>query len=156
MVKGRTPEQSQGQALRSRRSTVTLVLRHLCPTGLSRERRGDNRQPCKCERTFLHLMLIHPAMNRPVRTRTLGGVGSGGEKPPLTRLGLHYRSCPVYRTKSFFQPLMSRMGHRDIKPRHVSLLSTDMSYEPDSNHELNIAAGEVTRSLKLGRSQQRP
>jgi hypothetical protein len=24
--------------------------------------------------------------NRPVRTRTLGGVGAGGEKPPATRL----------------------------------------------------------------------
>ena len=25
--------------------------------------------------------------NRPVRTRTLGGVGAGGEKPPATRFG---------------------------------------------------------------------
>jgi len=32
------------------------------------------------------LMLNHPAVNRPVRTRMRGGVGSGGEKPPLTRL----------------------------------------------------------------------
>jgi len=37
---------------------------------------------------FSHLMLNHPAVNRPVRTRTRGGVGSGGEKPPLTRLGV--------------------------------------------------------------------
>ncbi len=29
---------------------------------------------------------MKPAMNRPVRTRMRGGVGSGGEKPPLTRL----------------------------------------------------------------------
>jgi len=35
---------------------------------------------------FSHLMLNHPAVNRPVRTRMRGGVGSGGEKPPLTRL----------------------------------------------------------------------
>lgn len=27
-------------------------------------------------------------MNRPVRTRTPGGVGSGGENLPLTRLGV--------------------------------------------------------------------
>src|SRR3990170_5836621 len=26
-------------------------------------------------------------VNRPVRTRTPGGVGAGGEKPPATRLG---------------------------------------------------------------------
>ena len=37
---------------------------------------------------FSHLMLNHPAVNRPVRTRTRGGVGSGGEKPPLTRLAV--------------------------------------------------------------------
>jgi len=29
---------------------------------------------------------LEPLMNRPVRTRTPGGVVSGGEKPPLTRL----------------------------------------------------------------------
>ena len=33
-------------------------------------------------------MLNHPAVNRPVRTRMRGGVGSGGEKPPLTRLAV--------------------------------------------------------------------
>ncbi len=27
------------------------------------------------------------SVNRPVRTRLLGGVGAGGEKPPATRLG---------------------------------------------------------------------
>jgi hypothetical protein len=27
------------------------------------------------------------SVNRPVRTRMLGGVGAGGEKPPATRLG---------------------------------------------------------------------
>lgn len=26
-------------------------------------------------------------VNRPVRTRMSGGVGTGGEKPPVTRLG---------------------------------------------------------------------
>ena len=26
-------------------------------------------------------------MNRPMRTRLWGGVGTGGEKPPVTRLG---------------------------------------------------------------------
>ena len=44
----------------------------------------------------------------------------------------------------------TRQGLRDTKPRHVSVLSTGMSYEPDSNHKLNIAACEVTRWLKLG------
>ncbi len=38
------------------------------------------------ERTTLSKRLMKPAMNRPVRTRMRGGVGSGGEKPPLTRL----------------------------------------------------------------------
>ena len=31
-------------------------------------------------------------VNRPVRTRTPGGVGAGGEKPPATRLSRAYRS----------------------------------------------------------------
>src|SRR3990172_1098987 len=41
--------------------------------------------------------------NRPVRTRTPGGVGAGGENPPATRLGnlltdkfLHHNLCYVY------------------------------------------------------------
>jgi len=29
-------------------------------------------------------------VNRPVRTRTPGGVGAGGEKPPATRLGKQF------------------------------------------------------------------
>ncbi|MBT8763090.1 hypothetical protein KFV02_04005 [Desulfohalobiaceae bacterium Ax17] len=29
-------------------------------------------------------------MNRPVRTRTQGGVGAGGERPPATRLDAFY------------------------------------------------------------------
>ena len=45
----------------------------------------------------------------------------------------------------------TRQGLRDTKPRHASVLSTGVSYEPDSTHRFNIAACEVTRSLKLGR-----
>ncbi|HLA27775.1 MAG TPA: hypothetical protein VJZ49_07755, partial [Syntrophales bacterium] len=30
--------------------------------------------------------------NRPVRTRTPGGVGAGGENPPATRFFMHLRS----------------------------------------------------------------
>jgi hypothetical protein len=36
---------------------------------------------------FSHLMLIHPAMERPVRSRKLGVVVRAGEKPALTILG---------------------------------------------------------------------
>ncbi len=34
------------------------------------------------------------SLNRPLRTRTVGGVGAGGEKPPATRLEItcHCRS----------------------------------------------------------------
>jgi hypothetical protein len=36
-------------------------------------------------------------LNRPVRTRMPGGVGRGGEKPPLTRLGnLSLQSSSLY------------------------------------------------------------
>ena len=35
---------------------------------------------------FLHWMFIHPEMNRLVRTRMPGGVGTGGENPLATRL----------------------------------------------------------------------
>ena len=45
----------------------------------------------------------------------------------------------------------TRLGLRENKPRHASELSTDMRYKPDSSHKLCTAAGEVIRSLKLGR-----
>src|SRR5471030_634573 len=44
---------------------------------------------------FRPLPLYGPvtSANRPVRTRMPGGVGRGGEKPPLTRLG-HFGTVP--------------------------------------------------------------
>ncbi len=103
--------QSRFRALRSVRSS-----RHsssfILATGLSRERRGDNRQPCKCERTSSHLMLIHPAMNRPVRTRMRGGAESGREKLPLTRLycdfyAPSYSFPRTHRSDSYDRTVMS-------------------------------------------------
>jgi hypothetical protein len=46
---------------------------------------------CVCQRTMGEHSLSGygpiDSVNRPVRTRMLGGVGAGGEKPPATRLG---------------------------------------------------------------------
>ena len=63
--------------------------------------------------------------NRPVRTRTPGGVGAGGEKPPATRLAIRFesfvesdnalRSMPVERQREEDLLWYSRMH----KPRHV-------------------------------------
>jgi len=68
------------------------------------------------------LMLNHPAVNRPVRTRMRGGVGSGGEKPPLTRLGKSAPKTSGKRPKSTAlkaraTQLILRHGH----PREVSI-----------------------------------
>ena len=43
-------------------------------------------------------------MNRPVRTRTQGGVGAGGERPPATRLevSFFYFNFWDYEWSSFF------------------------------------------------------
>jgi len=39
--------------------------------------------------TGLHVLVERAiSLNRPLRTRTVGGVGAGGEKPLATRLGL--------------------------------------------------------------------
>ena len=38
---------------------------------------------------MLEIVVCSLLVNRPVRTRMLGGVGAGGEKPPATRFGFH-------------------------------------------------------------------
>jgi hypothetical protein len=39
--------------------------------------------------TGLHVLVERAiSLNRPLRTRTVGGVGAGGEKPLATRLGV--------------------------------------------------------------------
>jgi len=77
MVKGRTS--------RSRRSSVTLDSA-LTPDQGCLNGALMSASLVNVKEHFSHLMLNHPAVNRPVRTRMRGGVGSGGEKPPLTRL----------------------------------------------------------------------
>lgn len=42
--------------------------------------------------TGLHVLVERAiSLNRPLRTRTVGGVGAGGEKPLATRLGIMVR-----------------------------------------------------------------
>ena len=41
--------------------------------------------------TGLHVLVERAiSLNRPLRTRTVGGVGAGGEKPLATRLGIGF------------------------------------------------------------------
>ena len=47
---GNAQDMAKGQTSRSRRSTVTLALELLSPTGVVTRRRVDNRQPCGGER----------------------------------------------------------------------------------------------------------
>jgi hypothetical protein len=58
-----------------------------------RTRFSFSPRPLDC--VSLSEWLVQPVMNRPVRTRTLGGVGRAGETPALTRLGTQtYRNAP--------------------------------------------------------------
>ena len=50
--------------------------------------------------TGLHVLVERAiSLNRPLRTRTVGGVGAGGEKPLATRLGIVIGciASPIYR-----------------------------------------------------------